>query len=170
MPDTTIARNLERLGLTLPGAPAPVASYAPARRSGDLVHISGQIPLVDGALLATGRVPDEVDEPTAARCARQCTLNGLACLEAEIGDLERIDRVVRVGVFVAATPGFTAHPRPSRTPVRTCSLRSRPSIGVHARAAVGVASLPLGAPVEIEFAFRISRRLIGRVIRRTPCL
>lgn len=155
MPDTTIARNLERLGLTLPGAPAPVASYAPARRSGDLVHISGQIPLVDGALLATGRVPDEVDEPTAARCARQCTLNGLACLEAEIGDLERIDRVVRVGVFVAATPAFTAHPAIANG----CSdllaeiLGQR---GVHARAAVGVASLPLGAPVEIEFAFRIT--------------
>lgn len=155
MPDTTIARNLERLGLTLPGAPAPVASYAPARRSGDLVHISGQIPLVDGALLATGRVPDEVDEPTAVRCARQCTLNGLACLEAEIGDLERIDRVVRVGVFVAATPAFTAQP----SIANGCSdllVEILGQRGVHARAAVGVASLPLGAPVEIEFAFRIT--------------
>ena len=156
MSSTTIARNLERLGLSLPGAPPPVASYAPARRSGDVVHISGQIPLADGALLAQGRVPDQVDEPTAVRCARQCTLNGLACLQAEIGDLERIDRVVRVGVFVAATPDFTAHP----TIANGCSdllaeiLGER---GVHARAAVGVASLPLGAPVEIEFCFRINR-------------
>jgi len=152
--EATIERNLARLGLTLPEAPSPVASYVPARRTGDLVHISGQIPIVDGALIATGRVPDAVDDETALRCARVCTLNALACLRAEIGDLGAIRRVVHVGVFVAASPGYTEHPKIANG----CSdllVELLGQRGVHARAAVGVASLPLGAPVEIEFIFEV---------------
>jgi len=153
--DATVEQNLARLGLELPGAPAPVASYVPARRSGDLVHISGQIPLVGGKLLATGRVPDRVPHETAVACAEACTLNALACLKAEIGDLGSVRRVVRVGVFVAAGPEFTDHP----TIANGCSdllVELLGERGRHARAAVGVSSLPLGAPVEIECVFEVA--------------
>jgi enamine deaminase RidA (YjgF/YER057c/UK114 family) len=152
----TISQRLTDLGITLPVAPKPVASYVPTRQTGTLVHISGQIPLVDGSLLATGIVPTQVDQETAIQCARQCTLNALASLQDAIGDLDRVTAVVKASIFVAAAPDFGAHP----TIANGCSdllveIFGK-DIGQHARAAVGVASLPLNVPVEIEFIFEVS--------------
>lgn len=145
---------LAELQIILPEAPKPVASYIPARRSGNMIYISGQIPMQHGSLLATGIVPTQVDESTASQCARACTLNGLACLQAEIGDLAKVVGVIRVGVFVASDPGFGGQPKIANG----CSdllVRIFGERGKHARAAVGCASLPLNAPVEIEFLFEV---------------
>lgn len=146
------SERLERLGVTLPSAPKPVASYVPAVRSGRLLFVSGQIPFVRGELLATGVVGDGVDEETARSCARQCALNGLAIAAAELGSIDRISRVVRLGCFVACTPDFEAHPSIANGASEFMQEVFGEN-GRHARAAVGVSSLPLGAPVEIEFVF-----------------
>ena len=154
MPD--IHARLERLGIELPVAPTPLASYVPAAsvHSGSIVLISGQIPIIDGSLMATGHVPNDVSIEQAQACARQCVLNGLAALRDEIGDLERLRRVVRLGGFVAAPPDFTDHP----TVINGASdllVELLGDDGRHARAAVGVSSLPRGVPVEIEFMFLV---------------
>jgi enamine deaminase RidA (YjgF/YER057c/UK114 family) len=151
----TVNKRLDRLGLTLPAAPKPVAAYVPAVRTGNLVFISGQIPLRDGTLMAAGSVPSAVSVDLAARAARQCLLNGLAVLaDALDGDLERVRRIVRLGVFVASDPGFTEQPR-----VANGASELLESIfgeaGRHARAAVGSVALPLGAPVELEMVVEV---------------
>ncbi len=146
--------SLKSLNIALPQAPKPVASYVPARQSGQLVHISGQVPFKDGTLLAQGAVPSKVSQDLAIECARQCTLNALAVLESHIKDLNRITGVIKVGVFVASEPGFGAQPAIANG----CSdllVEIFGEIGQHARAAVGVASLPLNVPVEIEFIFEV---------------
>ncbi|MEQ8770605.1 MAG: RidA family protein [Phycisphaerales bacterium] len=154
MPDHDPNARLADLGLTLPEAPKPVASYIPARRTGSLVVVSGQIPMVGGELMARGRVPGEVDLETAVRCARQCLLNGLAVLAAEAGSLDRLERVVRLGCFVACDGSFTEHPKVANG-ASDLLLEIFGDRGRHARAAVGCPSLPLGAPVEIEFLFEL---------------
>jgi enamine deaminase RidA (YjgF/YER057c/UK114 family) len=142
-------RRLERLGLTLPEPVPPVATYVPAVRSGDHVHVSGQVPLRDGRLIAAGRLGDTVSVELGYECARQCALNALAALKAEIGDLATVARVVKGLVFVASTAGFTRHPQvgdgASDLP---CDLFG--DAGRHDRSAVGVSALPLNAPVELE--------------------
>ncbi len=155
MPQSAIHQRLNDLNITLPEPTIPVASYVPTRRTGNLVYISGQIPIANGTLLATGTVPTQVDQDTAVQCARQCTLNALAALQKEIGSLDQITKVVKVGVFVAASPDFGSQP----TIANGCSdllveILGQ-EIGQHARAAVGVASLPLNVPVEIEFIFEV---------------
>ncbi len=147
--------RLESLGITLPKAPKPVASYVPARRCGDQVFISGQIPFVDGALMATGSVPSQTDTQTAIACAHQCTLNALACLAAEIGDLAKVTKVVKVGVFVASEPGFGDQPKIANACSDLLVQVFGEQTGQHARAAVGVSALPLNVPVEIEFIFEV---------------
>ena len=154
MPQTPNDR-LNSLQITLPAAPKPVASYVPARRSGNLIFISGQIPFADGSLIATGSVPSHVSTETALTCARQCTLNALACLQAEIGDLSKVVGVIKVGVFVASDAGFGDQPKIANG----CSdllFEIFGDLGQHARAAVGVSALPLNVPVEIEFIFEIN--------------
>ncbi len=154
MPQTPNER-LKSLHITLPDAPAPVASYVPARQSGNQVFISGQIPFTDGSLIATGSVPSQVSTETAIECARQCTLNALACLQAQIGDLSKVTGVIKVGVFVASDAGFGDQPKIANG----CSdllFEIFGEIGQHARAAVGVSALPLNVPVEIEFIFEIN--------------
>lgn len=145
---------LEELGIRLPSPAAPVASYIPARRVGDLVFISGQIPLRDGEPVATGKVPTSVSIDLALDCARQCVLNALAALRAETGSLDRVEAVVRLGCFIASEPGFADHPT-----VANGASELIQSIfgdrGRHARAAVGCPSLPLNVPVEIEFLFQL---------------
>lgn len=146
--------TLEQLGITLPEAPKPVASYVPANQSGNHIYISGQIPFQNGQLFSTGIVPSQVDVDTAIECSRLCTINALACLKAEIGDLGRVTKVVKVGVFVACESDFGDQP----TIANGCSnllVDIFGAKGQHARAAVGVASLPLNVPVEIEFIFEI---------------
>ncbi len=154
MPD--LEKRLTDLGLVLPDAPAPVASYIPAVavHSGTLVFISGQLPFRSGGLIARGRVPDQVPMETAQQCARQCVINGLAALKREIGSFERFRRVVRLGVFVNAPSGFADHPKVGNG-ASDLLVELLGDDGRHARAAVGVASLPLDAPVEIEFTFLV---------------
>ncbi len=146
--------KLSELGLVLPPAPRPVASYIPSRASGSLVVVSGQIPVANGELMARGTVPSSVDVPTAVACARQCLLNGLAVLEHEIGSLDRLESVVRLGCFVACDATFTEHPKIANG-ASDLLLAIFGDRGRHARAAVGCPSLPLGAPVEIEFMFEV---------------
>ena len=142
------------LSLTLPPVPAPVADYIPAVRSGSLVFVSGQIPMHAGALLARGIVPAEVSLETARQCAVQCTLNALAALKGEIGSFDNLTRVVRLGCFVACDPGFTDHPKVADGASELLGTIFTDA-GRHARAALGVASLPLNAPVEIEYLFEV---------------
>jgi enamine deaminase RidA (YjgF/YER057c/UK114 family) len=145
--------RLAELGLTLPAVGAPVAAYIPAVRSGDLVWTSGQLPFVDGSLVATGKVGDEVDPDAAADLARVCALNALAAIKAEIGDLDAIERVVKVVGFVASSPGFTGQPGVVNG-ASTLLGEVFGDAGKHARSAVGVAVLPLDAPVEVELVVR----------------
>ncbi len=152
-PDTAEAR-LAGLGITLPAAPRPVAAYVPFVRTGNLVFVSGQIPFKDGALLATGRVPDQVDMGTAVACARQCAINGLAVVRDAVGTLDRVRRVVRLGVFVSAAPGFHEEPKIGNG-ASELMVQVFGEAGRHARAAVGASDLPLGAPVEVEFLFEV---------------
>lgn len=151
-----IRTELQQRGLVLPKAPAPVASYVPAVsvHSGSLVFISGQLPFRDGKLMAEGSVPAQVSLDTARECAAQCALNGLAALEQEIGDLGRVRRVVRLGGFVACAAGFGDQPKVINGASDLLAELMHDS-GKHARAAVGVPSLPLNAPVEIEFTFLV---------------
>ncbi len=150
-----IESRIQELGITLPSAPTPVAAYVPARRIGNLLFVSGQIPIADGTLLATGRVPDQVGEELARTCARQCALNGLAVVKAALGSLDRVKSVVRVGCFVACEPGFGGQPGIANE-ASELLVAIFGDAGRHARAAVGSVALPLNVPVEIEFLFEIA--------------
>jgi enamine deaminase RidA (YjgF/YER057c/UK114 family) len=150
-----IATRLDELGIVLPVAPRPVASYVPAVRTGNLVFVSGQVPLHEGELVAKGPVPSVVNPATAAEAARQCALNALAVLGAELGgDLDRVVRIVRLGVFVACDPGFEGQPQIANGASDLIGeIFGEP--GRHARAAVGSVALPLGATVEIEMVAEV---------------
>ncbi len=147
--------SLNRLNITLPDAPRPVASYVPTRQSGNLVYISGQIPMANGSLMATGSVPSQVTLEQAIECAKQCTLNGLANLQNHLDDLAKVTKVVRVGVFVASDVGFGSQPQIANGCSDLLVAIFGESVGQHARAAVGVSALPLDVPVEIEFIFEV---------------
>ena len=149
-PTATPTTRLAALGVTLPPAPAAVAVYVPAVRSGDLVWTSGQLPFVDGALAGTGLVGDGegfVPPHDAARLARICALNALAAMAA-VADLDRL-RIVKVVGFVASAPGFAGQPAVVDG-ASTLLGEVFGDAGRHARSAVGVGALPLGAPVEVE--------------------
>jgi enamine deaminase RidA (YjgF/YER057c/UK114 family) len=140
--------RLSELGLTLPSVVPPLAAYVPAVQSGNLVYVSGQLPIVDGKLLAEGRVGADVTAEQGADLARQCALNALAAVEALAG-LGRVVKIVRITGYVACTPEFTGHPSVVNGASQLL-LDVFGEHGRHARSAVGVASLPLGAPVEVE--------------------
>ncbi|MEV0714137.1 RidA family protein [Asanoa sp. NPDC050611] len=145
---TTPHERLTELGLTLPEVVPPVAAYVPAVQSGVYVYVSGQLPIAGGELLAKGKVGAEVTAEQARELARQCGLNVLAAIDALVG-LEYVVKVVKVVGFVASTPGFTGQP----TVVNGASELFGEVFGEagrHARSAVGVAELPLDAPVEVE--------------------
>ncbi|GAA3313749.1 RidA family protein [Nonomuraea dietziae] len=145
----TPEEKLAELGLTLPEVVAPLAAYVPAVRSGDYIYTSGQVPMVDGKLAQTGKVGAEVSLEEARDLARICALNALAAVKSQIGDLSKIKRIVKVVVFVASTPDFTAQPQVGNGASEL--LRDvLGDLGVHARSAVGVSVLPLDAPVEVE--------------------
>ena len=150
----TPEQRLDSLGLSLPQAPKAVASYIPAKRQGDLLFVSGQLPFVDGALLATGRVPTEVSIETATQCARVCALNGLAVARSAAGSLDAIAGVVRVGCWIASDPGFGGQPGITNAASELLAAVFGED-GRHARAAVGSVALPLNAPIEIEFLFAL---------------
>jgi enamine deaminase RidA (YjgF/YER057c/UK114 family) len=146
--------RLAELGLALPGVAAPVAAYTPAVRSGDLVFTSGQLPNVDGKLVATGKVGGEVDAADAHGYARTCALNALAAVKSLVGDLDKVRRVVKVVGFVASTPDFTGQPGVINGASELLN-EVFGDAGVHARSAVGVAALPLDAPVEVEIVVEV---------------
>lgn len=148
-------QQLESLGLSLPPAPKPVASYVPAVRSGNLVFVSGQLPMKDGQLLATGPVPSRCSLEAAQAAARQCVLNGLAVLGDQLGgDFSRVVRVVRVGAFVQSDDGWTEQPKVANGGSELLQQLFGDA-GRHARAAVGTNALPLGASVEIELLVEV---------------
>lgn len=150
--DTT--RRLAKAGLDLPAGPAALGDYVPAVRSGSLVFTSGQLPMLAGALLASGIVGAEVDGATARACAERCALNALAAAST-VCDLDDVTRVVKVTGFVASAPGFTGQPGVVDGASAVMGVAFGES-GRHARAAVGVASLPLGAPVELEVVLELA--------------
>jgi enamine deaminase RidA (YjgF/YER057c/UK114 family) len=146
--------KLAELGLELPPVVPPVAAYVPAVRSGNQVYVSGQLPMVDGKLPATGKVGAEVSAEDAKAMARQCALNALAAVDAVAG-LANVTRVVKVGGFVAAAQGFTAIPGVINGASELFG-NVFGDAGRHARSAVGVAELPLGAPVEVDVIFEVA--------------
>ncbi|MEQ9448043.1 MAG: RidA family protein [Rhodospirillaceae bacterium] len=151
-----IETRLEELGIILPAATAPVANYVPFTQTGTLVFVSGQLPMIDGAVQATGLVGTDVSLEDAAEAARTCALNIVAQVKNACGgDLDRVRRVVKLTGFVAAGPDFTGHPKVINGASDTM-VEIFGDAGRHARAAVGSSSLPLGAAVEVEAVFEIA--------------
>lgn len=149
-----IEERLAELSITLSDPPAPAGAYVPAIVDGDHVLTSGQLPIIDGALQATGRVGDDVDPEQAQQLARLCAINALSAIRSAIGDLDRVEQVVKVVGFVASTPDFTGQPGVVNGASELFGEVFGPA-GEHARSAVGVAALPLGAPVEVEVTVRV---------------
>lgn len=150
----TPSEQLTALGITLPTPPSPVAAYVPSVRAGNLLFVSGQIPLKEGKLMAIGIVGTEVSMEDAAACARQCAINAIAVGAQAAGSIDRIRRVIRVGVFVACEPGFRQQPKVANG-ASELFQQVFGEAGRHARAAVGCSDLPLGAPVEVEVTFEV---------------
>jgi enamine deaminase RidA (YjgF/YER057c/UK114 family) len=145
--------KLAELGLTLPPVVPPVAAYVPAVRTGNHVYVSGQLPMVDGKLPATGKVGDDVSPETAKELAATCALNALAAINSVV-PLADVVRVVKVGGFVAAAPGFTAIPAVVNGASELFGAVFGDA-GQHARSAVGVAELPAGTPVEVDVVVEV---------------
>ncbi|HEY5817296.1 MAG TPA: RidA family protein [Mesorhizobium sp.] len=150
----TIEARLAELGVTLPAAAAPAANYVPFMASGNLLLTSGQLPLKDGKLVTTGLLGRDADVAAGKEAAKYCAVNILAQAKAALGDLEKIKRIVKITVFVASDPSFTEQHLVANgaSDFLVAALGER---GKHARAAVGVASLPLNAAVEIEAIIEI---------------
>ena len=146
--------RLAELGLTVPAVVPPVAAYQPTARSGNLVFTSGQLPSRDGTMLATGKLGDTVSEEQGYECARQCALNAIAAIKAEVGELVNVRRVVKAVVFVASTPEFTAQPKVANGASELLG-EVFGEAGKHARSAVGVSVLPLDVPVEVELIVEV---------------
>ncbi|MDQ3416102.1 MAG: RidA family protein [Actinomycetota bacterium] len=147
-------QRLADLGLEVPQVAAPLAAYVPAASVGSLVFTAGQLPLRSGELIATGLVGQGVSPDEAAMCAQQCALNAIAAVKAEIGDLDRVRRVVKVVVFVASVPDFVGQPQVANGASELLG-EVFGDAGRHARSAVGVAALPMGAPVEVELVVEV---------------
>ena len=146
--------RLAELRLVLPPVATPAGVYLPAVRSGSLVFTAGQIPLVDGVLAATGKLGAEIDTERGQELARTCVLNALAAVDGLVG-LDAVVRVVKLVGFVASAPGFTAQPAVLNGASELLG-EVFGGAGAHARSAVGVAELPLGAPVEVELVVEVS--------------
>lgn len=149
-----IEDRLAELSITLTDPPAPAGAYVPAIVDGHHVLTSGQLPLVDGALPVTGHVGAEVDPEQAKEMARLCAINALAAIRGAIGDLDRVEQVVKVVGFVSSAPDFTGQPGVVNGASELLG-EVFGAAGEHARSAVGVAALPLGTPVEVEVTVRI---------------
>ncbi|WP_183094215.1 RidA family protein [Nocardioides stalactiti] len=150
---STPEERLAELGLSVPDVVPPVAAYVPAVRSGSYVYTAGQLPMKDGALIATGKVGDGVTEEEATACAQQCALNAIAAIRSQVEDLAQV-RIVKVVAFVASDPGFTGQPKVANGASELFGTVFG-DLGVHARSAVGVPVLPLDAPVEVEVVAEI---------------
>ena len=147
-----ISQKLAELGWALPAAPKPIAAYVPAVRTGNLLFVSGQLPMRNGKLLATGKVPSSVSIELAQKAAGQCAVNAMAIVLGELGDWKKLSRVVRIGVFVQSDGDFSEQAKVANGASELLEqvLGER---GRHARAAVGTNALPLNAAVEVEFLF-----------------
>jgi enamine deaminase RidA (YjgF/YER057c/UK114 family) len=156
MRDGDILRRLSELGLELPSPPDPVASYVPVTRAGSLAFVAGQIATIEGQLLHPGRLGHDVSVEMGQKAATRAALQALAALRDHLGgSLDRLVRLLQVTVFVAADPEFVEHPKVANGASETLIAVLGPE-GRHARAAVGVASLPLGASVEITITAEVS--------------
>lgn len=154
---SAVEDRLAEIGLSVPDVAKPVAVYVPAIQDGDLVFTSGQLPMVAGALAATGKVGEgdgHVTPEQAKELAQVCALNAIAAVKSVIGDLDRVSRVVKVVGFVASDPAFTGQPGVVNGASELLGAAFGDA-GVHARSAVGVASLPLDAPVEVEITVSV---------------
>jgi len=150
----SVKEKLASLGLTLPTAAAPVAAYVPAVKTGNLVFTAGQLPVVDGKLLLTGKVGSDVTPEDAKKMAEICALNALAAISL-VADIDQIEKIVRVGGFVNGVPGFVAIPAVVNGASELLIKLFGDVNGKHARTAVSVAELPLNAPVEIEMVVQL---------------
>lgn len=150
---TTVDERLAELGITIPSPPVPVAVYVPAVRTGSYVYTSGQLPLSSGELLAVGKVGGAVTAEVAYDCARQCALNAIAAVGSVVG-LDDVVRVVKATVFVSSAPDFTGQPGVANGASELFGAVFGDA-GQHARSAVGVAVLPLDAPVEVELVVEV---------------
>ena len=151
---SAVEDRLSELGLTVPAVAAPVAAYVPAIRDGNLVMTSGQLPMVDGKLAATGKVGAQVSAEDAAQLAQTCALNAIAAVKSLVDDLDTV-RVVKVVGFVASDPSFTGQPAVINGASELLA-KAFDDKGAHARSAVGVAVLPLDAPVEVEITVSVA--------------
>lgn len=149
-----VEERLQELGLSVPQVAKPVAAYVPSLRQGDLVYTSGQLPVVDGELAGKGKVGAEVSAEDAAKLAERCALNAIAAVKAVVGDLDKVTQVVKVVGFVASDPSFTGQPGVINGASELLG-KAFGDAGLHARSAVGVAVLPLDAPVEVEITVAV---------------
>ena len=150
----SIKEKLAEIGLKLPVAAAPVAAYVPAVKTGNLVFTAGQLPIVDGKVVNTGKVGAEVTPEQAKDMAQICALNALAAISL-VADIDQIERIIRVGGFVNGVPGFVAIPQVVNGASELLIKLFGEINGKHARTAIGVAELPLNAPVEIEMVVQL---------------
>ena len=146
--------RLQELGIQLPTPPQPLASYVPVSVSSGYAYVSGQVPIAEGKPLWTGKLGDGVDVAAGAEAARRCVLQALSALRAELGSLDRVKRIVKLGVFVASAAGFTGQPKVANG-ASDVLVEVFGDSGRHARTAIGVAELPLGAPVEVDIVAEI---------------
>jgi enamine deaminase RidA (YjgF/YER057c/UK114 family) len=149
-----IEEKIKELGFDLPQPAKPLAAYIPAVSVGDLIFTAGQIPLVNGELRSAGKVGRDVSEEDAVKAAQTCALNCLAAVKGVIGDLNLIERIVKLTVFVASAEGFTKQPLIANGASELLG-KIFGEKGIHARSAVGVSELPINAPVEIEMIVKI---------------
>jgi enamine deaminase RidA (YjgF/YER057c/UK114 family) len=150
-----IEERLAELGIELPPAPAPVASYVPVAVAGDLAFVAGQVPIEDGQVMLSGRLGDEVGIEQGLAAARRCALQAVSALRDALGSLDRVAQIPQVTVYVASVPGFTDQPRVANG-ASDVLVEIFGEAGKHARAAVGVVELPLGAPVEVAVTARVT--------------
>ncbi len=145
----------ELIGYDLPTAPKPLAAYIPAQQSGNMIFTSGQLPFKEGKLFAEGKVGNEVTEEKAVECAKISAINCLGTIKSLIGDLDKIEQIVKLVVFVNSAAGFTAQPKVANG-ASEFLVEVFGDKGKHARSAVGVNQLPMNAPVEIEMIVRVN--------------
>lgn len=151
----TAEERIQKLGIELPTLPSPAGLYSPCVQVGNLLFVSGQIPSGTDGPLRTGRCGENVPLADATELARVCGLNALAVVRSHLGSLDKVTRTVRIGGFVASTPEFTEHPKVING-ASQLMLDVFGEAGRHARAAIGVAALPSGVPVEVEFLFEVA--------------
>jgi len=154
MSEPEILRRLSELGLELPPVSPPVASYVPVVVAGPLAFVAGQVPMVDGKVVAPGHLGQDVTVADAQQAAARAALQAIGAMRAELGSLDRITRIAQVTVYIAATPDFIGHPQVANG-ASELFVRAFGEAGKHARAAIGMSSLPLGASVEVAVTAEI---------------